>query len=414
MEVIVAFLPKTILVTSLLSLSLFASALSEDLLSDDKAKELELKQQQNDVARKIQRDSWIEVIGAQYQETYSNQFDNESKTGGGGIGIDQDIFRSGGIFYSIKYASAAALYKSLGLKMEKQALIKQVVSLIMQLRILDFQLEKAKFSVEDAKAGVDYKQSLLSAGEIDIGQFHSSRIDYNNAQVSFESLVLDRANLMQTLTQLSAADYKTVKLPHLKLLDKETFLGNHIELDQVKANIKQKDYAKKVAITNYLPKFSIQASYNYTVTEDLVFGTGTANTIPDNEEIYQSYGFKIEMPIFDINMLRNFENATIDKMNASVQLSQKEHELKNFYKTTQLKVDSINKQAMLATESISLYDAVLKRMKSLVDAGEEDSVNLQVTEHEMESKKVDLKIYALQKDMEILNLYEKIYNKDYN
>ena len=76
-----------------------------DILSANKNILFDYEFQSNKAQSDMLENSWINPIKLQYSRSYSEQFTDQTvQTGSFTVGIDQPIFRSGGIYYAIKYA----------------------------------------------------------------------------------------------------------------------------------------------------------------------------------------------------------------------------------------------------------------------------------------------------------------------
>ncbi len=385
---------------------LYGQTFDPDLLSKEKNLQLQLDFEKNEAQTKILRDSWIEPVNGSYSGSFKEQFGQQQQNYSGSVSIDQPIFKSGGIYYALKYASANAYYNRLGLKLGERALIKEVISSIIALRITDLSIQKARLSVQDREAETAFNKESLHAGEMDLGSFNLSVIARNDAQSALEALLAQKAEQLYTFSMLSDADYQKVSLPQLQLLDKKRFTRTHIELGQMRQDFRQKDYAHGVTLTSYLPQLSLSASYNYSKSIDQTFSESF--TPYDAQSEYLQYGFRFSMPLFDINRGRTIESAKIDMLKAQSQLEEKSKEIALFYEKTVTKVTHLKKQAALARETITLYKEVLAKMKALVDSGDKDAIELLKSQNAFKAKKIDLQIIELQKQAELLNLYEKI------
>ena len=89
-----------------LSLILFLGlALNAQVLKQSKQQELENEQQKSALEADLLRDSWIAPLNITGDITKSKNNNSKEKTRKASINLDQDIFRSGGIYYMIQKAT---------------------------------------------------------------------------------------------------------------------------------------------------------------------------------------------------------------------------------------------------------------------------------------------------------------------
>ena len=382
-----------------------ASDLSTSILSESKQQELKYDERKVDAESSILRDSWLNPITGSYSGTFKEQFGFDQESYTTSVGIDQPIFKSGGIYFAIKYANATAYYNKLGVKMQEKLVIKETIALMINLRKLDVEIEKVSLLMKDATETFEYNKQQLSAGEVDQATVNVNEITKNALEMNLLDLNNQRDGLLHQLFIFSDANYQTVKLPTLRLIEKKNFIVHNMELKQSLAKSTQNEYKKKVTISNYLPSVSAQASYvlaknvNQAFSEDLAF---------TNDTTYFNYGFRVSMPLVDINILRNIESARVDHLKARVELTAKQKEVEHFYKMVVAKVKRINKKIEIAKQNLLLYDKVLLNTQASFEAGDRSSLDLAKSKNELLTKRLDIKLYEYDKQLELLSLYEKM------
>ena len=392
---------------SLVSL-LQAQGLDENILSKTKAQELYYSKEKVDAESSKLRDSWLNPIMMSYSGSFKDQFGFSQESYGASVSIDQPIFKSGGIYFAIKYANATAHFNSLGIAIEKNAIISQTFSLIMQLKKLDLSLKQAQLLEADAQDELAYNIEQLSVGEIDTAQLSSSEIALNESTMRRIDLENQRRDLNYQLQIFSEVDYKTVALPRLKLVEKEDFFKHHMELKQLGAKQTRDRYFKNITISKYLPSVSATASYNYSRSVDQAFSENFA--IGDVESSYSSYGFRVSMPLFDVNTFRDIQSAKVDYLKSNVQFDAKKIELSRFYVNQIAKVKGIDTKITLSQKNEKLYTKVLTLIKDGYAVGDQSKLILDKTQHMLSIKHMDVEMIRLDKQIELLKLYEKLHD----
>lgn len=396
------------LLYSLLALTgLHAQALDSTLLSKEKRESFKLDTKKVQAEAGKLAGSWINPINASYSGSFKEQFGYEQEQYNGLIQINQPIFKSGGIWFAINYAAATEHYNTLGVNIQKNGVIKEVISMMMQLRKLDLSIEKIVLQINDARVSFKDNQEQAMAGELDVALVNMQEIALNTLEITKLDLMNQKEGLVHQLALFSDVDYKTTKLPILTLLEPDTFVKKSIDIAQMQANSEKTGSYRNMIVAKYLPTFNVTASYNYAKAVNQAFAENF--TVPDNESTFFNYGFSLSMMI-DVNIFSDIQSAQVDHIKAKVELSQKQKEIKHYYEMVVRKVKNIDKKIELATKNQALYKKVLARTKQAFRAGDESKLGLQKSQNQLAIKAIDLKMFEWDKQIELLALYEKMHN----
>ncbi len=278
----------------------------------------------------------------------------------------------------------------------------------MQLQQSDLSLKQLKLDIEDAQKEVKLAQDSLDVGEIDMAGLNKVMIAFNSLSMS----KLDQENLKRDmvyqLSILSDKSYDELELPKLTIIDQASYLKNNLNIEQSVAKSSENDYWKKVRITEYLPAVQVQAKFNYSKGVNQTFSESF--TPYDVESSYSNYGFTVSMPLFDINMLDTIESARVDAIKSKIQIQETQKDEQKFYKTKLEKVRAIEEKKSLAIRNYNLYEKILMTQKNSFDTGDSNELELQKVQHSWEKQKMDIQKIYLDQQMELLALYEKLYD----
>ena len=150
--------------------------------------------------------------------------------------------------------------------------------------------------------------------------------------------------------------------------------------------------------SNYLP--SINLEYTYTKTHDN--GGPLTNDINSNK-----YGINFNIEL-DTKMLNNIESYQIDYLKAKLNIQDTIKNEKNFFKLISSKIDSINQKIVLAKNDFQLYKSLLSNMLISFKAGLNSQADVNIIKNSKNIKSLDIKIFDIDKQIEILKLYERI------
>ena len=396
-------LKKYLIICSLLFTSLLYADELSDILSKNKNLLFDYEFQSNTAKSDMLENSWINPIILQYRRNYSKQFTNRTvETGSFTVGIDQPIFRSGGIYYAIKYAQALRGANNAEIILKKRQTIANAVKILFQMKKLKLQKKKLALLVKNDVIEIRQKRESYQAGLIDSSFLDQAILKRNQDETQLLELDVSIMELEQKFALISDKNPKMLKLPTLKLISAEQYKGKNIELVRDKLRAKQKKYNSKITWAKYLPTISVQGRYT---DEDLnpLFPTQGI------EERYFTYGFTISMPL-NINMFSDVEASKVEYLKAQTEVIERKHTIDEEYRLIQNKLHVIDKKIALARKDEKLYSRLYKTTKNLASVGEKTSYDTAMMHNSLKVKKLDRQIYMLDKQIELLALYTKVEN----
>ena len=375
----------------------------EAYISELKRKEFRYDHEKNVLESKKLRDSWIAPLQLNYRYNTSNPYDNEQTTKNASIAIQQPIFRSGGIYYGIKFAQASRKFQNLSIEMQKRKLVKEAIALLMQIKQSDLRIKKQHLQIENAKIKLHQNKEEYLAGNLESGFLDNSIIQLNLTKQALFEMEATKEKLVSKFKALSDIDYKTAYIPRLDRLTKKQFLAHNTLLEQLRSQNERERYRENVTLAKYLPSVSLTASYNRDEISNPSFaGTSVPSPPPTN---YYSYGFTISMPL-DFNSLRDIQSAKIDRLKSNIMIKDKKRELIALYEQVSQNIETIQKKIALAHENFTLYQKLLEDTQKLYEAGEKTSYDVDLLRNSKDMAQIDEAIYDIDKQLELLNLYE--------
>lgn len=161
-----------------------------DILSDNKNILFDYQFQSNTAQSNLLEQSWINPITLQYRKNFSKQFTDQTvQTGSFSIGIDQPIFRSGGIYYAIKYAQALRGANEADIKLQKREAIGNAVSLLFQMKKTKLQKNKLALLIKNDAIDIRQKRESYEAGLIDSSFLDQAILKKIRMKPSFLNLI---------------------------------------------------------------------------------------------------------------------------------------------------------------------------------------------------------------------------------
>jgi len=378
----------------------------EEYISQNKKEQFSYDYQKNEAESSKLRDSWIAPLNLQYSYTVSNPYSAEQTSQNAAIKLDQPIFQSGGIYYAIKFAEVSHLYANYSVDAAKRKLVKDAISLLMQIKQLNLKIDKQNLQIKNAEINLELKKEQYLSGQLDSGFLDNAIIERNSVIQALYDIETTKERLISKFQAISDSSYESAQIPHLEVLDKESFLEYNILLNISKSDREKYRYTKNMTIAKYLPKVSITGGYNWSKSEKQLFSAS------DGERDYYDYGVKASMPL-SINTFRDVESAKIDFLKSKLVIEDKKRELNALFEQVMQNIDNFDKKRELSIENRDLYEKLLVDTKNLFTAGYKTKYDVDLLENSVEIQKLDVMIFDIDRQLELLTLYEMYINDKY-
>jgi len=379
------------------------NATLESFLSEYKNKQFEYDYKKSEAESAKLRDSWIAPLHLNYTYSKSNPYATEQLNENAAIRMDQPIFQSGGIYYGIKFANASKLYNDVSVAVAKRKMIKDAIALLMQIRETSLQIKKEKLKIKNADINLLEKKEEYLNGELDSGFLDNAIIQKNSVMQALYDMQTKREKLINNFSALSDLNYKNLSLSHFDMISKSEFLEHNIYINQSEYAIEKNRYAKDVRVAKYLPKVNLTAGYNWQKSSNQHFSP----TSPpfSTERDYYDYGFRVSIPI-NINTFRDIESAKVDYLKSEVMQKDRKRALSALYDQVINNIKNFDKKIALSRENRKLYQKLLDDTQKLYASGYKTKYDVQTLTNSLAMQKIDTKIYKIEKQLELLNLYE--------
>jgi len=396
-------LKKLLLLCSLgLSSVLYADELSS-ILSENKELLFDYDFKSNELQSDMLSKSWINPVQVRYGKDYTTRFKTGTiDTGNFSVYIDQPIFRSGGIYYAIKYAGALKDANEAEIKLRKRQMIGDAVSILFNLKKNRMEQKKLRYLIKNDKIDIRQKKDSYDAGILDSSFLDQAILKKSQDEATLLELELNYLELKQRFSLLSNKDPDKLALPKLKMLSKENYTRHNLELKKDVLRAEESDYNSKVTIAKYLPTLSVQGQYN----------NGDLNPLfpsPNLNEQYYNYGFSVSMPL-DINAFSDIEASKVEKLRAATQVLDRKDTVREEYQWIDNSLFILDKKISLAKKDEQVYHNLLRLTRDLAKAGEKTSLDADIMSNSLQIRKLDQQIYRIDKQLKLLQLYIRVEN----
>lgn len=391
---------RLFLLCSLLTLPLMADEL-EDILSHNKTLMFEYDLERNELESDKLSKSWLNPVMIRYNRSYTTQFPGDRLgTGNFSVTIDQPIFRSGGIYYAIKYADSFRKLNRTQIVLQKRQMIADAVSILFQLKRNRLMQKKLSYQIANDKIDIRQKRDSYRAGLLDSSFLDQAILKKSQDEASRLELKLSYLELQQRFSLLSDKEPQKLRLPKLKLVTKEKYHQENLELKRDILNAQERDYEAKMTVAQYLPSLSLQGQYLDGDLNPLWSSSGV-------KERYYNYGFTISMPI-DLNSLSDIESSKVAKLRAQTEVLDREETVDEEYQWVVNTLGILSKKIALAKEDEKIYRNLYRVTKNLAKAGEKTQLDVDVMHNSLQIRKLDQQIYEIDKQLELLKLYTRM------
>jgi outer membrane protein TolC len=344
---------------------------------------------------KILKNDWINAITYKYIYSNTETYDTSKSY----ISISQPIFKSGGIYYAIKYANSVKNQTNVSIDVQKKELIKQTVNLLYQIKQIHLTVNKQKLLVTNSSLDVQRKKEQVFNGILDTSFLDNAILDLNSKQNSLIDLEYQRTTLINDLSKLSDKKYEELKLPILSITNTARFMENNIYIQQAKDDINTAYWLKNMTISSYLPTVNFTADYTK------YHNTDNNQQIINNES--KSYGFNITIPL-DIKYSYNIQSSKIEYLKNKAALKDKKREEEIIFDNSLAKIESLNKKIEIAKSDIRLYDSLVTQIKEQLDVGMKTPSDLETIQNSQTIKTLEIKSLNIDKQIELLEIYYRM------
>ena len=367
----------------------------ESVLSKDRLDIFDLnKKQVEQNSQKLEKD-WINPITYRYSNTLGGSAGTDIEYSK--ISVDQPIFKSGGIYQAIKYASSLKKYQNLDIDTQKKAMIKEALYLLYQIQRTKFQIAKQDLLIKNSEIDIETKTEQVLNGILDTSTLDNAILESNAKKNSLLDMEYQLQNLIISFSNLSTKSHENFELPKFELLGKDDFINNNIYLKKAKADTDVKNWLSKMSVSKYMPTLNV--TYDYTKYHD----TDNIASYDDNDK----YGVSLMIPL-DSRTFNDIESSKIEYLKSKVSLNNIQLEEENFLRTRILKLGILDKRKLIAKDDVKKYDSLLSQMTELRDAGMKTDSDVQTLKNSMEIKEFDVKIVEVDKQMELLEMYARV------
>ena len=386
----------------LLCLSLSAGILlaNESLLSVLKQEQFRLEREHNELSSDTLKFNWLNPIeGAWGWSKTENSLNSDKETGTFSIVLNQPVFKSGGIYFAMRYADASREFLRLKTQNDHQSLMKQAIGLGLRYQKTTLQMERTQLQIANAVLDIERKKEQYESGFADSSDLDQALLNKNNLEHTLLELRRTSVQIAREFESISDSSLATLALPRFEMMDEAAYMRASLHVKQQAGALEKSKWLQRANVSNYLPTVSLNAAYYHKTDE--------WSSRRERDE-YQTYGVRISMPLYDINRARSLELKRVETLQESVRLQDVKRSEQKLFERVQEEVDFLHQKRTISLENFRLYGELLASTKDLATAGQKTTLDVETLENSRQTMRIDGEIYALDAQLALLDLYAKM------
>ncbi len=360
----------------LLAFNLFASdktllRVNKQNIINEQKKEIEAN------AQKI-RYEWISPLNL--SSSYSQSKIEDEGVMDTSLNLNQDVFRSGGIFYKIDYANIKEKNSLSSLALQNSSLYKDLFSTLLELKKLRLLLEQNHLIFLNTEIEVFLKTQQYTAGDLDITELNRALREKNSAlkvELIAKQAIVEKEIELKKLTDI---ELEKINIPIFELVSKEEYVKTNYNIEVSKLSSELSDKAYKITRSSYLPTISINGAYGYRDNPNINF----------NDDYY-SVGALLSMPL-DYNYNTTLEESRAINLNNKLQIEESNIEEKALYEAGVSKIKNYEEYKLVTQDNITLYTKLIDIVQKAFKSGLKTGYDLKTLENTKQIDELELEI----------------------
>ncbi|MGE4294133.1 MAG: TolC family protein [Campylobacterales bacterium] len=286
-----------------------------------------------------------------------------------GASFAQDLFRSGGITASIRYADEWARAERLALEQTTNGYLQELALARLGYEQDRIRLEQNDRRLENSEIALFLKRRQYEAGEADITQLNDALRERNTLQKARVELQAALRNRRLELGRLTPLEPEAIALPVYAPLTQETFTDRHLASRLAQAQSRMAKTQQAISAAGYLPALSATASVDYRQSEGLS---------ADGESY--SAGLRLSMPL-SLTATAAVQEKKAEALRTRSLAQDAKLAAAALYDQTAATIAALEEGRALLGKNIALYDELIAVTDRAVRSGERSRYDLQTLQN---------------------------------
>lgn len=387
------------IITSMLLVT-YVSAEDTSLLSPEKQRMYEQQQQQIDSGYEKLRYDWLSPINLKASTTYEKSastsiHDNRQNLS---AGIAQDIFRSGGITYSIAYAECKKDADTISMHKDIAAINQQLISNVLNFRKNTLLLEQSELKLKNGKIEIFLKRKQYEAGDIDITLLNNALMTQSTELKNNTAIRFTLSQLRLEMLKISDRPIGSINVPTFNLIQKNDFLDEGWDFRYTQAQSRSSEQQYGQIKTSYLPKLTLSADTGLQRLNSHDFPAA------DYHGGFYDMGLQLSMPL-TYNASAATQEAQSLYLKQQAEAADIKRQMNGQYEQSIEHISSYQRVIAITKENLLSYGELVDATKAAVNAGYKAGYDLQTIQNTKAIEELEISINEINIQIELATLY---------
>ena len=362
------------------------------LLKKEQKEILQAKKRQIELAKSIEQYSLLFTPSLSYENSTVSGTTSTDRSSIN-LSVTQDIFKSGGIYFTLKNATDKAQLNTFRWQQDRKNQIYAIYKQVIALKKIDLILESQTLQLTNKQLEIKTLEERYNRGLESISNLNKTLIALNNIQNAIYNTQDSKNRGLTQLKSITDKSYKQIVIPNFPLITKEHYLNKSHALKTRQLITKTTDNTAYITLSRYLPKLSLFANYNQNMEKD------SSQT---------SYGFRASW-VFNANTFKSIEYANLDTLQAKLQ-EQISGQQEALYFDTQLqKIRKIDQKIANKQKSVASYKTIIKNNQELYEKNLRTKDDVDSLINTQRINQIDIESFKLDKTLLMINLYNNLH-----
>ena len=382
-----------------------ANLLGEEdfLLSPEKQHYYEQQQQQIGAGYEKLYYDWLSPINLKGSDTYekSASLGMHDSRQSLSAGIAQDIFRSGGIMYSIGYADAKKNADTIGMQKEIAGIRQELAAAVLTYQKNILLLEQSELKLKNAQIEIFLKRKQYEAGDIDITLLNNALMNQSSELKNNTSIRFTLAQQRLEASKLSNQPIESIQLPTFTLSKKENFLDEEWDIRYAYAQSQSSAQQYGQIKSSYLPKLTLIADAGHQRYNAQELSSA------DYHGNFYDFGLQLSMPL-TYNASAATQEAQSIYLKQQALVADTKRQMEGIYEQSVAKIESYTRVISITHDNLKFYDELINATQAAVKAGYKAGYDLQTLKNTKSIEELEIKINEVNIQTELSSLHYKM------
>jgi outer membrane protein TolC len=322
--------------------------------------------------------SWFNPITLSWSWNRSTQF-GEQLYYLYSIQLNQPIFQSGAIYYSIKKGALQRRLGELNYRKSRAQLVKEALSTLLEYRLTELQLQIAELQLANDQIDLQRKREQFRAGVGDGGLLNRAGLRVNQDRLDILNLRQKLAQLKEQFQTISDLPIEEAPLPNFRLIPEEQFVEQNLEykIAQLNSDLNYATYREQLGKS----LLSVNLVGNWSWMEQF--------TPIQTTDSYYTVGIQIKLPLAPAAYF-GVESRKASYLKSKLGLLDQKRQLRHQYQILLTQYRVLKQKEEVYRQNLHLYRQLVEDAKEGVKGGTSTQLDLETMENSFKIAKLQL------------------------